>query len=74
MSELKLPIKESRDELINVLKEDLNSVKEKLESLTTWTTDVEATILLIQKDYAKVVSETNVVNKRHFLLVKHHVS
>ena len=63
VSELKLLIKESRNEIIGVLKEDLNCIKEKLESLTSRITDVEATVQSIQKDHAKVVSEIDDVKK-----------
>lgn len=63
MSEIKLLIKEAKDEIITVLKEDLNSVKEKLESLTSRITDVEATVTSIQKSHAKIISEIETVKK-----------
>lgn len=61
VSELKLLIKESRDEIINVLKEDMNCLKQQIESLTSRITDMETAVHLIQRDHDKLKSEVSAV-------------
>lgn len=55
-------IKESRDDVINSLKDDLRNLNQKLESLTSRFTDLEASVLSIKQNQEKLESEITNVN------------
>ena len=57
MSELRLLIKESKTEIINVLGEDLKNVKQRLDSLTSRFTALEESVLSIQQKHEKLEAE-----------------
>ena len=61
ISELKLLIKESRDDVIRVLKEDMCNLKDKLESLTSRFSDLEASVLSVERNHDNLKSEISVV-------------
>lgn len=61
VSELKRLIKESRDVVINTLKEDINFLKQKFDSLTLRLSEMEASVLSIERNQDNLKSEISSV-------------
>lgn len=61
VSELKRLIKESRDVVINTLKEDIDFLKQKFDSLTLRLSELEASVLSIERNQDNLKSEISSV-------------